>query len=43
VTLTITAAEVGELPPPEKAAPSFKANPGGGRLSKMLGRGWKKS
>jgi hypothetical protein len=42
VTLTLTAAEVGELPPPEKAPPSFKANAGGGRLSKMFGRGWKK-
>jgi hypothetical protein len=43
VTLTITATEAAALPPPEKAPPSFKANPGGGRLSRMFGRGWKKS
>jgi hypothetical protein len=43
VTLTITAAEAAQLPAPEKAPPKFKANPGGGRLSRMLGRGWKKS
>jgi len=43
VTLTITAAEVAQLPPPENAPPKFKADPGGGRLSRMFGRGWKKS
>jgi hypothetical protein len=42
VTLSIDAAEAAKLPPPEKPAPSFKANPGGGRLSRMFGRGWKK-
>ncbi len=42
VTLTITAAEAAQLPTPEKGAPSYRANPGGGRLSKMLGHGWKR-
>lgn len=42
VTLTISAAEVEELPPPERGAPEFVANLRGGRLSRMLGRGWKK-
>ena len=41
VTLTITAAEVAELPPPEKGPPIFKPR-GGGRLSRFLGGGWKK-
>jgi hypothetical protein len=41
VTLTITVDEVSELPPPEKAAPVFKPR-GGGRLSRLLGGGWKK-
>lgn len=43
VTLNITAAEVEKLPPPEEAAPSFKANTDSGRLSRVFGRGWKKS
>jgi hypothetical protein len=43
VTLTITAEAAAKLPPPEKPTPSFKADPGGGRLSRMFGRGWKKS
>jgi hypothetical protein len=42
VTLSITAEEARELPPPEKAAPEFKANVRGGRVSRMLGRGWKR-
>src|SRR5688500_6000399 len=42
VTLTITAAEAGELPPPEDGAGSFRAKPGGGRLSRLLGGGWKR-
>jgi len=41
VTLTLTAAEAAELPPPERAPPVFKAR-GGGRLSRLLGGGWKK-
>ena len=42
VTLTIDAAAVAELPPPDKGAPSFKPSKGG-RLSRMLGGGWRKS
>lgn len=43
VTLAITAAEAAELPPPAKAVPRFEANLDGGRLSRLLGRGWKRS
>ena len=42
VTLRIDAAAAAELPPPEKAPPEFQANVKGGRVSKMLGRGWKR-
>jgi hypothetical protein len=42
VTLTISAAEAEELPPPEKAAPEFVANLKAGRVSRLLGRGWRK-
>jgi hypothetical protein len=41
VTLSIDAAAAAELPPPERAAPSFKPNRGG-RLSRLLGGGWRK-
>jgi hypothetical protein len=41
VTLTITADEASELPPPEKGPPVFKPR-AGGRLSRLLGGGWKK-
>jgi hypothetical protein len=41
VTLTISAAEVAQLPPPEKGPPVFKPR-GGGKLSRFLGGGWKK-
>ena len=41
VTLTIDAAAAAELPPPETAPPTF-APRGGGRLSRLLGGGWKK-
>jgi len=42
VTLTIDAEAAGKLPPPEKAAPNYKPRRGG-RVSKMLGGGWRKS
>jgi hypothetical protein len=42
VTLTITAAEASSLPPPERAPATFRPNAGGGRLSRLLGRGWKR-
>ncbi len=41
VTLTIDSAAVAELPPPEKGPPVFTPR-GGGRLSRLLGGGWKK-
>ena len=41
VTLTITAEEASELPPPEKGPPVFRPR-GGGRLARLLGGGWKK-
>jgi hypothetical protein len=42
VTLTIDAAAVAALPPPESGPGTFRANVGGGRLSRLLGRGWKR-
>jgi hypothetical protein len=42
VTLTITAAAADELPPPDKAAPTFKPNLKAGRIGRFLGGGWKK-
>lgn len=41
VTLTIDAEAVADLPPPDRGPPSFKPNRGG-RLSRMLGGGWRK-
>ena len=42
VTLSITAAEVEALPPPEKGAGTFSANIPNGRLGRMFGKGWKR-
>lgn len=42
VTLTITAAEAEELPPPDKAAPTFKPNLKAGKIGRFFGGGWKK-
>ena len=42
VTLTIGADEVAALPPPEKGAPEFEANPKAGRIRRRLGGGWKR-
>ncbi len=42
VTLTITAAEVEHLPPPEPGVGSFSANRATGRLSRLFGRAWKR-
>ncbi|HEX2129054.1 MAG TPA: PRC-barrel domain-containing protein [Solirubrobacterales bacterium] len=42
VTLTISPDDVAKLPPPEKGAGTFRANVGGGRMSKLFGRGWKR-
>lgn len=41
VTLSITAVEAAELPPPEKGPPVFRPR-AGGRLSRLLGGRWKK-
>jgi sporulation protein YlmC with PRC-barrel domain len=41
VTLTIDAAAAAELPPPDKGSPNYRPNRGG-RLSRMLGGGWRK-
>jgi hypothetical protein len=42
VTLTLTAAEVAELPPPERGPKVFRANPRAGRLGRLLGGGWRR-
>ena len=42
VTLTITATEAAELPPPESAPPSFRPRQSRGRLGRFLGGGWRR-
>jgi hypothetical protein len=42
VTLSISAAEVAELPPPERGPKLFRANPRAGRLGRLLGGGWRR-
>ena len=42
VTLTIGADQVASLPEPEAGAGTFRANVRGGRLSRLLGRAWKR-
>jgi hypothetical protein len=42
VTLSITADEARQLPPPEKGAPEFRPNLRAGKMSRFLGGGWKK-
>lgn len=41
VTITIDSAAAAELPPPEEGTPNFKPNRGG-KISRMLGGGWRK-
>jgi hypothetical protein len=41
VTLAIDSKQALELPPPEEGAPSFRPKTGG-RLSRILGGGWKR-
>jgi hypothetical protein len=41
VTITIDSAAAAQLPPPEEGSPSFKPNRGG-RISRMLGGGWRR-
>ncbi len=42
VTLSITAGQVSELPPPERAAPSFRPNRATSRLGRLFGGGWRR-
>ncbi len=42
VTLSLSAAEAAQLPPPEKGPKILQANPRAGRLSRMLGGGWRR-
>jgi hypothetical protein len=42
VTLSITPAEVEQLPPPERGAGSFTANVRTGRVGRLFGRSWKR-
>ena len=45
VTLAISAADVAQLPPPEKAAPSYRPNlgrMGRSRVGRLFGGGWKR-
>ena len=42
VTLSLTAEEAAELPPPDKAAPTFRPNLKAGKIGRFLGGGWKK-
>jgi sporulation protein YlmC with PRC-barrel domain len=41
VTLTIDAAGAAQLPAPEQGSPNFRPNRGG-RISRMLGGGWRR-
>jgi hypothetical protein len=42
VTLALNAAEVEQLPPPEKAPAHFKPNLKAGRVARALGGGWRR-
>jgi hypothetical protein len=42
VTLSITAEQAAELPPPEQGPPEFAPNLRAGKLSRFFGGGWKK-
>jgi sporulation protein YlmC with PRC-barrel domain len=42
VTLTITSSDAASLPPPERAAATFRPNPRAGRLGRLLGGGWRR-
>jgi hypothetical protein len=41
VTITIDSAAAAELPPPEEGTPNFRPNRGG-KISRLLGGGWRK-
>ena len=42
VTLAISAEQAAQLPPPERGAGVFRPRRAGGRLSRLLGGGWKR-
>ena len=42
VTLTITAAEAEQLPPPDKGAGEFEIRRGASKVARKFGFGWKK-
>jgi hypothetical protein len=42
VTLAIDGTAAAQLPSPDKAAPSYKANLKAGKVGRLFGRGWKK-
>jgi sporulation protein YlmC with PRC-barrel domain len=42
VTLKISAAQVGELPPPQKAPPRFSPSRSRSRIGRLFGGGWKR-
>jgi hypothetical protein len=42
VTLTLDAADAGQLPEPESAAPEYQVNPRAGRLGRLFGGHWRK-
>jgi hypothetical protein len=42
VTLSITAAEVEQLPPPDTGAPEFEIRRGASKVARRFGFGWKK-
>jgi hypothetical protein len=42
VTLAIGPEAIASLPPPESGPGTFRANVGGGRLSRLFGRSWKR-
>ena len=42
VTLTLTAEQAGQLPPPDEGHPSFRPSQARGRIGRMFGGGWKR-
>lgn len=42
VTLTISPAEVEQLPPPDQGHPSYRPNLRSGRIGRLFGGGWKR-
>lgn len=42
VTLSISSTDAASLPPPQRAAATFRPNPRAGRLGRLLGRSWKR-